>query len=150
MIKSQSKAWYMYLQIDPLENSLRTHPIQMGREITIEPYPNQQFGFINDPDCQFGTSSVPTGTRTQSDCPEPLLTPAGAVVNHSKIHLALQLTYFPGSIYNYTESSITSRAVLHSTHPSYTSSRQIYLSLNRGHTESTSSAYTMQHHVHSL
>jgi hypothetical protein len=43
----------------------------------------------------------------------------GVVVKNWKILLAVQLTYFPGSIYNYTESCITSCAVLHSTHPSY-------------------------------
>jgi len=51
-----------------------THPIQTGREMSIEPYPNRQFGFIDNPDRQFGNGSVPTRTRTRSDGPEPLLT----------------------------------------------------------------------------
>jgi len=40
----------------------------------MEPYPSGQFGFIDDPDRQFGNGSVWTRTRTQSDGPEPLLT----------------------------------------------------------------------------
>jgi len=51
---------YMYLQMDPLEDPLRTRPVQTGREMFIEPYPNWQFGFIDDPDRQFGDGSVPT------------------------------------------------------------------------------------------
>ena len=40
----------------------------------MEPYPSGQFGFIDDPDPQFGNGSVWTRTRTRSDGPEPLLT----------------------------------------------------------------------------
>ena len=40
----------------------------------MEPYPSGVFGFINDPDCQFGNGSVWTRTRIRSDGPEPLLT----------------------------------------------------------------------------
>ena len=40
----------------------------------MEPYPNRQVGFIDDPDRQSGSSSVPTRTRTRSDGPDPLLT----------------------------------------------------------------------------
>jgi hypothetical protein len=40
----------------------------------MEPYPSGQFGFIDDPDCSIGNSSVSTRTRTLSDGPEPLLT----------------------------------------------------------------------------
>ena len=40
----------------------------------MEPYPSGQFGFIDDPDCQFGNGSVWTRTRTRSDGPELLLT----------------------------------------------------------------------------
>jgi hypothetical protein len=40
----------------------------------MELYPNRQFGFIDDPDRQSGSSSVPTRTRTRSHCPDPLLT----------------------------------------------------------------------------
>jgi len=40
----------------------------------MELYPIGQFGFIDDPDCRFGNSSVWTQTRTRSDGPEPLLT----------------------------------------------------------------------------
>ena len=64
----------MYLQIDPPEDPLKTHPIQTGREMSIQPYPNRQFWFIDDPDRQFGDGSVLTRTRTRSDGPEPLLT----------------------------------------------------------------------------
>jgi len=38
------------------------------------PYPSGQFGFIDDPDRQFGNGSVWTRTRTRSDGPELLLT----------------------------------------------------------------------------
>jgi len=50
--------------MDPLENPLRTCPIQIGREMSIEPYLNRQFGIIDDPDPQFGDGPVPTRTRT--------------------------------------------------------------------------------------
>jgi hypothetical protein len=40
----------------------------------MEPYLSGQFGFIDDPDRQFGNGSVWTRTRTRSDGPEPLLT----------------------------------------------------------------------------
>ena len=60
--------------MDPLCDPLTTRPIQTGWEFTMEPYPSGQFGFIDDPDRQFGNGSVWTRTRTQSDGPEPLLT----------------------------------------------------------------------------
>ena len=60
--------------MDPLCDPLTTRPIQTGWEFTMEPYPSGQFGFINDPDRQFGNGSVWTRTRTRSDGPEPLLT----------------------------------------------------------------------------
>jgi hypothetical protein len=56
----------------PLENPLRTRPIQMCREMSVELDPNRQFGFINDPDRQFGACSVLTSTLTGSDGPELL------------------------------------------------------------------------------
>ena len=40
----------------------------------MEPYTNRQFGFIDNPDRQSGSCSVPTRTRTRSDGPDPLLT----------------------------------------------------------------------------
>jgi len=64
----------MNLQMDPLDNPLTTGPIQTGCEMSIEPYPNRRFGCIDDPDRQFGNGSVPTGTRTRSASPGPLLT----------------------------------------------------------------------------
>jgi len=60
--------------MDPLYNPLGTRPIQTGREMSMELYPNRQFGFIDDPDRQSGSGSVPTRTRTRSDGPDPLLT----------------------------------------------------------------------------
>jgi len=54
----------MNLQMDPLYNPLGTRPIQTGREMSMEPCPNRQFGFIDDPDRQSGSGSVPTHTRT--------------------------------------------------------------------------------------
>jgi len=60
--------------MDPLGDPLTTRSIQTGWEFIMEPYPSGQFGFIDDPDRQFGNSSVWTLTRTRSDGPEPLLT----------------------------------------------------------------------------
>jgi len=74
IIKQESQAHYMYLQMDPLDNPLSNHPIQTGGEFSKEPYPNGQFGFIDHPDRQFGTGLVPIRTWTRSDGPEPLLT----------------------------------------------------------------------------
>jgi hypothetical protein len=42
--------------------------------MSMELYPNQQFGFIDDTDRQSGSGSVPTHTWTRSDGPDPLLT----------------------------------------------------------------------------
>ena len=67
--------------MDLLDNPLSTGPIQTGRQITIEPYPNGRVGFIGNPEHQFGAGSVPTWTRTRSDAPEPLLTPVGSSDN---------------------------------------------------------------------
>jgi len=54
----------MHLKMNLLENPQRTRPIQTGREMLIESYLNQQFGFIDNPDHQFGGVLVPTRTRT--------------------------------------------------------------------------------------
>ena len=50
--------------MDPLYNPLGTHPIQTGREMSMEPYPKRHFGCIDDPDRQSGSGSVPIRTRT--------------------------------------------------------------------------------------
>jgi hypothetical protein len=55
-------------------NPLATRPIQTGWGYSMEPYRSGQFGFIDDPDRQFGNGSVWTQTRTRSGSPEPLLT----------------------------------------------------------------------------
>jgi hypothetical protein len=60
--------------MDPLGDPLTTLPIQTGWKFTMEPYPRGLFGFIDDPDRQFGNCSVWTRTRTRSDGAEPLLT----------------------------------------------------------------------------
>jgi len=65
--------------MDPLCDPLKTRPIQTGWEFTMEPYPSGQFGFIDDPDGQFGNGSVWTRTWTRSDGPEPLLTLVAAL-----------------------------------------------------------------------
>ena len=54
----------MNSQMDPLYNPLRSRPSQPGREMSMEPYPNRQFGFIDDADRQSGSGSVATRTRT--------------------------------------------------------------------------------------
>jgi len=70
----QKQEHYINLQMDPLCDPLTTGPIQTGWEICIEPYPNQRFGCVDNPDRQFGNVSVLTRTRTRSDGPELLLT----------------------------------------------------------------------------
>ena len=67
--------------MDPLGNLLTTHPIQMGWELTMEPYPSGQFGLIDDPDGKFGNGSFWTWTRTRSDGPEALLTLVQIMMN---------------------------------------------------------------------
>jgi hypothetical protein len=60
--------------MNPLCDPLTTRPIQIGWQFTVERYPSGQFGFIDDPDRQFGNGSVWTQTQTCSDGLEPLLT----------------------------------------------------------------------------
>jgi len=55
--------------MDQLGDPLTTHLIQTGWELTLEPYPSQQFWFTDDPDRHLGNSSVWTRTQTQSDGP---------------------------------------------------------------------------------
>jgi hypothetical protein len=74
--------------MDPLGDPLTTRPILTGWEFTMEPYPSGQFGFIDDPDRQFGNGSVWTRTRTRSDGPEPLLTLAPAYDSSKHGHYA--------------------------------------------------------------
>jgi len=52
----------------------RTRPIQMGWEVTIKLYLNWRFGFIDNPDRQFGNGLVCTRIRTWCDGPVLLLT----------------------------------------------------------------------------
>ena len=67
--------------MDPLCDPLTTRPIQTGWKFTMKLYPSGQFGFIDDPDRQFGNGLVWTRTRTPSDGPEPLLTIADGEVS---------------------------------------------------------------------
>jgi len=60
--------------MDPLCDPLTASPVQTGGEFNMEPYLSGQFGFMDDPDRQFGNISVWTLTLTRSDSPEPLLT----------------------------------------------------------------------------
>jgi hypothetical protein len=60
--------------MEPLGDWRTTRPFQTDWELTIEPYPSGRYRCIDDQDCHFGTGSVWTRTRTQSDDPEPLLT----------------------------------------------------------------------------
>jgi len=73
-MKQQKQEHYMNLQMDPLDNLLTTHPVQTGVEMSIEPYPNQQYRCMDIPDRQFRKGLVPTRTRTRSAGPELLLT----------------------------------------------------------------------------
>jgi hypothetical protein len=66
--------------MDQLGDQLTTSPIQTGCEFPMEPYPSGQFGFIDNPDRQFGNGSVRTPIRTRNDGPEPMLTLTAADV----------------------------------------------------------------------
>jgi hypothetical protein len=63
----------MNVQMYRLDHQLTTRPIQTGRELSIEPRLYLLFGYMEDPDCIFGNSSVPTRTQTWIGSPEPLL-----------------------------------------------------------------------------
>jgi hypothetical protein len=63
----------MNLWMDPLGNPLRTRPIQMGWEFTMEPYASGQFQLSDNPDRQFGQGSVWNRTPTRSHGLELLL-----------------------------------------------------------------------------
>jgi len=80
--------------MDPMGDPLTTRLIQTGWEFTMEPDPSRQFGFIHDPERQFGNGSVWTRTRTRSDSPEPLLTLYGT---HYPSHLRFIDTINPVS-----------------------------------------------------
>ena len=64
----------MNLRTDPRDNPLTTLQIVTGSELCNAQYPNWQFECIDDPDSVFGDVMVLTQTRTQSVCPESLLT----------------------------------------------------------------------------
>jgi hypothetical protein len=72
--KLQNQKPYMNRWMDLLGDLLTTHPIQTHWEFTIKPYTSWWFGWIDNPDCQFGNGSVWTWTWTRSHDPEPLLT----------------------------------------------------------------------------
>jgi len=76
----------MNLKMDPLGNPLTTCTIQMSWVFTTELYPSGQFGFIDDPDHQFGNGSVWTRTQTISEGPEPFLLLLG-VHNHVSLEM---------------------------------------------------------------
>jgi len=84
--------------MDPLYNPLGTRPIQTGREMSMEPYPNRQFGFIDNPDRQSGSGSVPTRTRTRSDGPDPLLTLVESYTQAGRIESSGQMMIVSSSI----------------------------------------------------
>jgi len=67
--------------MDPLGDPLTTCPIQMGQEVSLEPYPKRRFGFIDELDSHSGNGLVWTWTWTRSDGPEPLLTLESTTMN---------------------------------------------------------------------
>jgi hypothetical protein len=82
--------------MDSLGDPLTTRQSQPGWEITMEPYLSGQYGFIDDPDRQFGNDSFWTLTRTQSDGPEPLATPVWtSVVPLQRIHFTIEALLLP-------------------------------------------------------
>jgi len=73
VIEQQKQEHYVNAQMDPLDKPLTTHPIQMGWELPVKPYPNWQYGYIGNPDCVFGDSSVVIPTHAQCGGLESLL-----------------------------------------------------------------------------
>jgi hypothetical protein len=63
----------MNIKMDELGDPLTRRRIETGWEVTMQVSLCQQFGFIDDPDHQFGNRTVWTRTPTQNDCLEPLL-----------------------------------------------------------------------------
>jgi len=57
-----------------LDNPQTTCPIMIGWEISVEPYPNWQFGWFDNAQYIFGDSSIPTCTQTSRCGPEQLHT----------------------------------------------------------------------------
>jgi len=74
IIKQQKQEHYINREMDPLDNPLWTQPMQTGWENSIKLYPDEQFGCIDNSECKFGNSLVPTWSHTWSDGPQPLLT----------------------------------------------------------------------------
>ena len=60
--------------MDPLGDPLTTHPVQTGWELCIELYPDWWFGWIDNPDRQFGNGLGLTRTWTRRNGMELLLT----------------------------------------------------------------------------
>jgi len=50
IVKLQKQEYYIYLQMDQLDNPLTSHPILTGWEMSIEQYKNWQLGNIDDLD----------------------------------------------------------------------------------------------------
>jgi len=93
--------------MDPLYNPLRTRAIQMGREMSIKMYPHWQFGLIDDPDGQSGSSLVLTWTKTQSDSPELLLTLHVCYTLRMGCRFTLAIYTIPGDLYAFLRPSAT-------------------------------------------
>ena len=88
----------------------------------MQPYPSVQFGFIDDPDRQFGNGSVWTRTQTRSDGPEPLLT---LVLSGHSLYHCLEMS-FRSSVSPNTNEKLASRhlGTLHAPD----TPREVYLS----------------------
>jgi len=75
IIKQQKQEDYINLQIDQLDNLLTTCPFQPGWEMSIEMYPNWQFGCIDDPDHLLDNGAlVQIQTQIRNGGPKLLLT----------------------------------------------------------------------------
>jgi len=57
IIKQPKQEHYMNLQIDPQDNPQTSSPILTGWEISIQLYPNSQFGCVDNPDIEFVNSN---------------------------------------------------------------------------------------------
>jgi len=86
--------------MDPLGNTLTTHPNQTRWEISIELYPSSPFACIDNLDCQFDNGSDPAWTRTRTDGLPLLLT---LITSHHRSHLLQGRLQWPSSVWDSPE-----------------------------------------------
>jgi len=103
--------------MDPLGDPLRTRPIEMGWDISIEPYRNWLLRWIDNPEWQFVNGLVLTQTRTRSDSPEPLPTWVHTPeTSESILRLSVLKHVSKIKIWLFTASNLSSESSLFSVH----------------------------------